>query len=227
MRIGIVGTSFSQGQAPIGSHFTKPLEYHLMNAMPYEFYNTAASGRGTERYLSCIVHLKQKYSIDAVLLEYATNRSANSYWINETEETGDLNDIIENNKEYVGSINNINNTTKGVPNRFSKRDIRAWKQISESLFYESLGTRIQGINDIKQSWDLCEMLNIKVIGWEFKNNHILFKKNFVPFTTWMKLHCTTPQENWYCDGTHASDSVYEQGAEEYFKPLIVDVLNAN
>lgn len=242
MRIGIVGTSHSQGAQPIAPdleqfykstnrRFTQPLEQHLRAAMPdYEFYNMAASGRGTERYLSCIVHLKQKYSIDAVLLEYANNRSANSYWIHPSTETKNIEqfseDYIENNQAYIGSINTLTKISKGIPNQFSKREQNAWRKISESIFYETGSARLQGQNDIKQAWDLCDQLGITVVAWEFTNYYIPYRKNFLPFKSWM--HTTDiDKADWFCDGHHASNSMYRLGAYEYFKPLVMDAINAS
>lgn len=242
MRIGIIGTSHSQGIQPYSTNlkqfyqsdekkFTKPLEYHLQAAMPeYKFYNVAASGRGTERYLSCIVHLKQKYSVDAVLLEYANNRTANSYWIHPSTETENIKqfseDYIENNREYIGSINNLSGIGLGIINQFSKHEQNAWRKISKAIFYETGSARLQGINDIKQAWDLCDQLDITVVAWEFTNYYITYRKNFLPFKSWM--HTTdTDKDNWFCDGHHANDKMYKLGAHEYFKPLIVDAINAS
>ena len=234
MRIGIIGTSHSQGQQPYTDNlkdffkldpavrtYTKPLEYHLKRAMPeHEFYNVACSGRGTERYLSCITHLKNTYSVQAILMEYSANRETNAYWSNETVSKDNFNvkDYIENNSKYISSINGPTQVF-GVPEQLSRREIQAWKDMCALLFHDSQGTRLRGLVDIQQSWDLCELLNITVIPWEFKNHSININRNFMPFIGWLNT-IGIPEDQRYCDGHHATDSILERAAVEYFKPLV-------
>lgn len=240
MRIGIIGTSHSQGRQPYTNNlkeffkldpadrsYTEPLEYHLKRAMPeHEFFNVACSGRGTERYLSCITHLKNTYSVQAILMEYNANREPNAYWSNETvspyifdvDKHKFVKDYIENNSKYISSINGPTQVF-GVPEKLSRREIQAWKDMCALLFHDSKGTRLRGLVDIQQSWDLCKLLDIAVIPWEFKNHSININRNFMPFIGWLTT-TDIPKDQWYCDGHHATDSILERAAVEYFKPLV-------
>lgn len=246
-RIGMIGTSHTQGWQPVLSkkvkhkdfyhqtdkQFTKFLDEHLSTAMPeHEFFNLGKSGRGTERYLESIVYLKKKYNIDFLLLEYAENRKNNSFCrsedilkqqlhsLIENKSNIDLlvEDIICNNEKYVASINNLYNEVTGILERVPFKKVKSWKQVCAVQFYDSLEPRILGLKDIQQSYDLCEMLDIKVVPWSFYiSDNILKNKNV--FNNF--LNKTNIDKNmYYCDGFHASDVAYEKGCREFFKPLI-------
>jgi len=246
-RIGMIGTSHTQGCQPVLSKkvkhkdfyqletkkFTKYLDEHLKKSMPeHDFFNLGKSGRGTERYLESIVYLKKKFDIDFLLLEYAENRKNNAFYCSEIileerllalikdKSTIDLlvEDIIANNEKYVTSINSLYNEVSGILESIPVKKVKHWKEVCAVQFYDSLEPRILGLKDIQQSYDLCKMLDIKVVPWTFyKSDDILNTNNiFNKF-----LNKTNIDKNMqYCDGFHASNIAYEKGSDEFFKPLI-------
>lgn len=255
MKIGIVGTSHSQGYQPYtnglskeeiksfwqnkNSKFTKSFEHHLQTAMPmYKFINLAASGRGSERYLECVVHLKKQHNIDALLLEISADRTANtfyrceqkmSYWEKHLlEHPNDIdifiNEFFNNNGIYTCSINKVfDDNDNGILNNIPENKLSVWRQIQSIIFQESAQVRLLGMKQLKQTYDLCNMLDVKVIPWNFRVTDIsvIPLKQNMPFNVWMH---TNGLENNYCDGWHGDDVAYAKGAKEYFMPLIKSYL---
>ena len=255
MKIGIIGSSHSQGRQPItngltkeeiknfwvnkDSKFTKPFEKHLHNAMPnYQFYNLAASGRGSERYLECVVQLKKKYNIDALLLELGADRTANTFYRcehkmqqwekhllkNPYDIDNFVNEFFEQNGLYTCSINKVfDDQDNGILNGVPESKLQPWRQIQSIIFQESAQVRLLGMKNIKQTYDMCKMLGIKVIPWNFRitDINVIPVKESVPFNIWMENNNLGDN---YCDGWHGDDTAYEKGAKEYFKPIIETVL---
>lgn len=255
MKIGIIGTSHSQGRQPFtngltkeeiknfwvnkDSKFTKPFEEHLHNAMPeYHFYNLAASGRGSERYLECVVQLKKKYDIDALLLEIGADRTANTFYRCEHKMQQWEKELIENPKKidqfideffeqnglYTCSINKVfDDQDNGILNGVPESKLKVWRQIQSIIFQQSSQIRLLGMKTIKQTYDLCNILNIKVIPWNFRitDINVIPVTQQVPFNIWM---ANNGLGNNYCDGHHGDDIAYEKGSKEYFKPIIETAL---
>ena len=249
MRIGIIGTSHSQGQQPYtngmskdklrhywkqkDTKFTKCLGDHLHNAMPEnEFINFASSGRGTERYIGSVIQLKKQYNIDAVLMELSADRTANTYYkweekFTEWEKTIPVDDTMkhfnqdwyEKHGSYTGSINSLFGDPMGILEGIPSNTLTAWKDVQKILFQESASVRVCGIGHMLQTIDLCNMLGIRIIPWEFRPIHIknLITTYDINFVDWM---CEQGLQDCLCDGWHADDEAYTQGAQKYFKPII-------
>lgn len=90
--IGIIGSSFSQGNQQYHSNIKKKynpnimgkdnctlfFDEHLKKYLPqHNFFNVALSGRGSERFLDSIINLKKLHNIDAVLIENIEDRRHN------------------------------------------------------------------------------------------------------------------------------------------------------
>lgn len=251
MKIGIIGTSHSQGRQPCtngltkdeiknfwqnkNSKFTKPFEDHLQNAMPEcDFFNLAASGRGSERYLECVVQLKKKYNIDALLLEISADRTANTFYRCEHKMQQWEKDLLKNpnnidnfideffnqNGLYTCSVNKVfDDQDNGILNNVPESKLKIWRQIQSIIFQQSAQIRLLGMKSIKQTHDMCKMLNIKVIPWNFRitDINVIPINESIPFNEWMEKNGLG---NNYCDGWHGDDIAYSRGAKEYFKPLI-------
>ena len=255
MKIGIIGSSHSQGRQPVtngltkeeiknfwynkNSKFTKPFQDHLKTVMPeHEFINLAASGRGSERYLECVVQLKTKYNVDAILLEIGADRTANTFYRCESKmsdwekhllkQPQDIDKFIDEffveNGHYTCSINKVfEDGDNGILNGIPETKLSIWRQIQSIIFQESAQVRLLGMKNIKQTYDLCKLLDIKVIPWNFRVTDIsvIPLKQNMPFNVWMHKNGL---ENNYCDGWHGDDVAYAKGAKEYFMPLIESYL---
>lgn len=236
--IGIVGSSFSQGRdgkivdeewVPL----TKYLDEYLTDEMPHHnFYNVAKSGRGTERYLNNIVHLKKEYDITHLLIEVIQHRTVNYFWYNEEQYANDLNNwdrsallkySIEDDVDIVSFINSEDDSyiSKSVFSDFSMKDIATWRDLNSYALYKSKHLQILAARDIETSISMCEMIGIIPIRWSFDLTlpYDCLKTDVeYELVEYMKK-CGISYKDNTCDGRHLNDYAHRWAAKNYFKPI--------
>lgn len=231
MKIGIIGTSHSEGNIQYtGSvNRTLPFEKHLSNAMPnYDFINLAKAGRGSERYLECIVTAKDKYNVDAILIEYAADRTSNNYWYNEsaikklTDAKKIANEIIEDTHCYIRSLQGIEKDNEGILKNIPQKKFKTFKEVNSIIFRESKYVNTMGIKNVYQCLQLCKLLDIKFIPWEYTYTKFPIKRKYVK--TMLQYIKDNDLQHEVCDGYHSNDKVYNLAAYDLFKPLIAQCI---
>ena len=226
--VGILGSSFS-----VGSHHN-PVTGENNLAQPFEtwlekytsdikFYNSACSGKGTELYLNKIVYLKKKYDIDAVLMELINNRSM----LNVKSQDYDLNNITDELYEDSASIwEYIRGITQPIDHSkvATKKDFAIWKKVHEQVAYKENAFEYWGILDCKQTIQLCDMLNIKVITWQKSFD---FRKWITPdisFGNHPNAHSyyvdKYDEKSILCDLVHFNDATNEEMVRDFIAPSL-------
>jgi len=227
MKIGIIGTSHSEGNIQYTGSVkrTLPFEQHLKNAMPqHEFINLAKAGRGSERYLDCIVTAKEKYNVDAILIEYAADRSSNHYWYNESaiDKLKDAktiaSELIEDTHCYIRSLQGIKEDNEGILKDIPQKKFEIFKEVNSIIFRESKYVITMGIKNVYQSLQLCKLLDITFIPWEYTYTEIPIKREYVK--TMLQYIKENNLQAELCDGYHSNDKVYNLAAHNFFKPLV-------
>lgn len=256
-RIGIVGSSFSQGSQPYFKEIIKkynpkilgkdkktlPFEKHLKNYFPnFEFFNFSESGQGSERYLENILYLHKLHNIKYLLVENVEDRSQNTTdrYLEIHKEI--LEEIIfdSSKRKYYAekfSIENYKGTKVSVINKninfFNDRStmlteipskkVNNWIEVQNYLHLKSTMVKILGVKNIENAETLCEILGIKTIHWShrqekyFRNDRGLSVKSHI-------AHNWGTFEQYSSDGTHCNDYAVDKLCQEYFKPLIENVL---
>lgn len=231
-RVGILGSSFS-----VGSHYNSdtgkndlalPFETWLEKYIPdVEFYNSACSGKGTELYLNKIVYLKKKYNIDAVLLELVNNRSMLNVKTQEYDLENITDELYDNSSsiwDYIRAITQPIDYKKFT----TAKEFVTWKDVQEQIAYSFNAFEFWGILDCKQTIELCEMLNIKVITWQknfnFKN-HIPHDVDFGTGNAHEYYINKYNKERILCDHVHFNDDINEEMVRDFIAPKIIEILN--
>ena len=237
-RIGIVGSSFSQGgdgRNVDGEYvrYTDYLHEYLQNEITeHSFYNAARAGRGTERYLNNVIHLKERYEISHLLIEVIQNRSVNYFWYNEEQYDKDLAEWDDYNSykysvleddDIVTYVNGAKNNyfEKSIFLDFSKNDLQKWQDISAYSLYKSSHLRVLAARDITNTVKLCKMLNIVPIKWSFnmRINFDCFKIDAeYELVECMENNGISYKDN-TCDGLHLNDFGHRWAVKNYFTPL--------
>ena len=236
--IGIVGSSFSEGghghwENEVYHNETRYFQEYLKDAHPHHnFYNAAVSGRGSERYLANVIHLKERYDITHLLIEIIQNRTVNHFWYNEEVYQTDL-ENWDANASYKYSVNDdlallasSNNTKsyfieKSIYNDFSNADISKWSDLNSYSLYKSTHLQVLAARDIDNTVKLCKMLGIVPIKWSF-NLRLPYKC----FEIDSKYELVAAMENDglsykdnTCDGIHLNDYGHQWAVKNYFSPL--------
>lgn len=245
-RIGIVGSSFSQGgdMQPIeGSDeewelINHPFEYTLEYYNPqHQFFNAAMSGRGSERFLNNLLHLKDRYDITHLLIEIIQNRSVNYFWYKEEQYKNDLNNwtddmvykySVEEDYEHLASMNKPQDyaINQSLYKDFSKKDIQTMADLSAYSLYRSAHLDLLAVRDVKNTIKLCEMIGVKPICWSFKMHtaqfapHIFNEMIDAPdhLVSFIEKNGLSYVDN-TCDGLHLNKTLQMWAAEFYFTPL--------
>lgn len=228
MNIGILGSSFS-----VGCHHNPdtnqndlalPFEHWLEKYLPeHNFYNSACSGKGTELYLNKIVYLKKYYNIDAVLLELVNNRSM----LNVKTQEYDL-EII--NDELYRDSSSIWDYVRAItqPIDFKKfctaKEFVTWKDVQEQIAYSFNAFEFWGILDCKQTIELCNMLDIKVITWQKSfdfREHIPHDVDFGVANAHEYYVNKYDSKSILCDQVHFRDEINDEMVKDFIAPAIV------
>lgn len=255
-RIGIVGSSFSQGNQPYYKNIIKKykpnimgkndytlfFDEHLKKHLPqHDFFNVASSGRGSERFLDSIIHLKKLYNIDAVLIENIEDRRHNIMFYELSKQDNILKDIESDShfrsyysekfslENYLGLSRTImyrnpndvkiDTVIENVP----VKKIKNWLDVQFMIYGSDVMNKILGVKNVENTESLCEMLGIKTIHWSHREQRY-FRNDF---DTSVKTYI---EQNWGAfeqyssDGCHCNDYAVDKLCQEYFKPLIESVL---
>jgi hypothetical protein len=253
-RIGIIGSSFSQGGQPYYKNIKKKyrptvmgqnnctlfFDEHLKKHLPqHDFFNVALSGRGSERFLDNIINLKKLYNIDAVLIENIEDRRHNIIFNNLPVQEEILKNIEKNShfRSYYSEKFSLEHyLDSSIANKNSKDVI--------------IGTILESIPIKKvKNW-----LDVQFVIYLTDNmNKILGVKNVENTESLCKIleiktiHWSHRQENYFrndfgvsaksyieknwgsfeqysSDGTHCNDHAVDKLCQEYFKLLIENVL---
>lgn len=233
-KIGIVGSSYSMGSQLYNNPYyeeetlnklrTKAL-LPIFQKISYEeydngeeFFSMAKSGQGTEQYLSHIIFLKKKYSINILLLEIVENREDrllkhedNFYKKCMKLKSADVlfDTIYEYDINYEGSYTS---DTGLLP--LKRYNFFSWKDIITSI-------------------ELCKLLNIKLILWCYNSifdlgeyhkkfltncNIIYFGKQFYAKEYFIRKH--RAHDKIFCDRDHLSDEQNEELVRDFLLPAI-------
>lgn len=163
-RIGIIGSSYMTG-GHIDSNgveqpfLIKDIEDNFQDT-DIKFYSSAQGGFGSELYLGAITHLKNKFDIDHVIMEWGVDRSLLSVPIEPTTKKGYFKtcwmgpNIIQ--ESYAQ--NKFKNFTTRIESKRLKPQYRDFllrlDDIERTYFYTML--------HLRQSINLCKMLNISI-----------------------------------------------------------------
>lgn len=246
-RIGIVGSSFSEGNQPYtpwrskGAKNTLRFQEHLKNHLPeHDFFNFAYSGQGSERFLENTLVLKDKYDIDILLIENIEDRSQNRVHYNLKEQWKILTDIQENpesRKFYAEkfSSGNYKHIWNSIYNNYfdpentllhdvPKRKVRNWIDVQSYIFYKDIMLKILGVKHIENTIKLCNFLNIKPVHWSQRHEACFLNDNGLGVRKYIENSWKGSWSKYTCDGTHCNDKAVDRLCKEYYKPILENVL---
>lgn len=245
MKIGIVGSSFS-----VGNHYNYVTQTNDL-ALPFETWfgdldivNAACASKGTELYLNKVVYLKKVHNIDTLLLEVINNRSMINFktqldeykqiWT--TNNIDDIiNDVYKNSKsmyKYQRYLHQEINYQKFGTDKEYKR----WKKFQEQIYADTTANEFWALCDIKQTIDLCNILNIKVVAWahhwSMENIPVFssvikdaFYVKFPGFPNALEYYSNLfGKNNILCDHYHFNDMTNKHMIENFLKPALLKTL---
>lgn len=194
MKVGIIGSSHSTGahrldDGTITPTFLSWCEHH--KTQPIEFYSCANGGKGSEMFLNSIVHLKDTYNVDIILIELIHNRRNINADIGididsdmKNFRSADTN-IFKNTLSKFNNIKEISSNTFPYLKLFQykafvheelenfkilgstyKKEENNWKQVQLSIAANADMVDFWTILDVYQSLKLCKMLGIKTVLWQ-------------------------------------------------------------
>jgi hypothetical protein len=243
LKLGIVGSSYS-----VGRHHN-PITQQNNLALPFETWftdidvvNSACASKGTELYLNKVLHLKKQHNIDTLLLEVINNRSMlnvktqsaeyKSIW-KETDIDNILIDVYSNNSsmyKYQRYIHQeIDHTNFGT-----EKEFKSWKRFQESIAADCTMNEFWALCDIKQTIDLCTLLNIKVVAWAHHwhmeqipvFDSAVQDATYVKFPDYMNAHDyyvnMYTKDNVLCDTCHFNDNTNKQLVQDFLLPALTN-----
>lgn len=246
-RIGIIGSSFSEGNQPYtprpikGDKNTLRFEVHLKNHMPgHDFFNLSHSGQGSERFLENTVLLKDKYNIDILLVENIEDRSQNKLHCNLDEQWNILRDIEKNpqlRKSYAeeltaGNYKNIwtsvfnnyldpkNTLLKDVP----LKKVKNWIDVQSYIYYKDIMLKLLGMKHVENTITLCDLLGIKPVHWSQRHEACFLNDNGLGVREYIAQNWKGSWSKYTSDGTHCNDEAVDRLCVEYYKPIIENAL---
>lgn len=244
MKLGIVGSSFS-----VGCHYN-PKTGKSDLALPFESWftdldviNAACASKGTELYLNKILYLKQKHNIDTLLLELINNRSMLNFKTQLEEykviwKSDNIDDIINDVYKDSSSMYKYQrylHQDVDYKKFGTEKNYKIWKSYQEQIAADCTANEFWALCDIKQSIDLCNLLNIKVITWAHhwhlekipvfssvvKNAfHIKFPNHYNALDYYVSKY---RKENVLCDSAHFNDATNKEMIEDFIIPAIKTV----
>ena len=250
--VGIVGSSFSSGNINLAKnaksidwenysdddyimsdgkyHKTRPLVDVLKTYSEYNFYSLAEPGFGSEKYLSDVIYLKNKYDIDILLIEFIENRSSRYHYSNSDHYSNivdnNLHEFMDMYKESFGE-QNIFKRIKGKEWNQFLNDVNTPKTI---LFFT--------LHDIIQTMNLCKIANIIPIIWcycfwigsswnskvdnflkLYDDDVIKFDKSYTALEYFYKKY-NGNEKDFLCDGCHLNDNGNIDLVQNFLLPRI-------
>lgn len=190
-RIGIIGSSHSTGKHRIKKNLKtetfieKWIDYSPAN---WKFYSAAHGGKGSEHYVSCLMHLHKNYNIKTVLVELMVDRrnmnidfargENNVVTLEQTEEK--FTDLIENSSSIQDIRKSMFDHCQLQMYQTFSREYNFRRLLSMGQFRKDIKGHIntsmllQDIDILPTAWgfihlhnvlEICEALNIKPILW--------------------------------------------------------------
>jgi hypothetical protein len=240
MKLGIIGSSFSFGNhedIKLKKTRTMPFDYWFKNI---DVVNSACDARGTELYLSKVLYLKQNHNIDTLLLEIINNRSmlnfknSKHYQIiyNENNIDNILTDVYRDNagmvkyQKYI--TEQLDYTELGT-----KKEFNVWKRFQTSIAADCTMNEFWAMCDIKQTINLCKILNIRVVAWThfWSMEHIPVFNSVIKDATYIKFPgagCAFEyyknkygEHNIKCDHIHFNDKTNKEMVNEFILPALL------
>lgn len=243
--IGIIGSSFSEGNQPYLGRYknkrkaknTHRFEYHLNNYYPnVEFINVAKSGKGSERFVHNVIHLKEQFDITHLLIESIEDRRLN-HLQNNTRECTELFNKLRRDKELINET--VKDLSLGVPfsghiihqnaktldtndtalHGIPKKKIGNYIDVISYHFHKDMSSKIYGLMNVENTVKICKLLGIKPIHWSQRSDGLFYndfgKSVLEHMNTWDKhfSKCSS-------DGLHCNDYAVDRLCQEYFKVII-------
>ena len=237
MKLGIVGSSYSVGSHNTSSRKTLPFETWFNSI---DVFNTACASKGTELYLNKVMYLKKNHNIDALLLEVINNRSMlnvktqtaqyKSIW-NESDIDIIINDVYSDSsamymyQRYIHQ--DIDYKTFGT-----EKEFKTWKRFQESIAADCTMNEFWALCDIKQTIDLCNLLDIKVVAWAHHwhmeqipvFDSVVKNAKYIKFPDYMNAHDyyvnMYGKEKVLCDSCHFNDATNKQLVQDFLLPAL-------
>lgn len=267
MNVGIVGSSFSSGNINIakgakaidwenysdddyemiGDKYvrTKPFTEILKDSAQwpyYDFHSLAKPGYGSEKYLSDVIHLKKKYDIKILLLEFIENRGSR-YRPNRFEY---YKEIVEDSNSDLNEFMNLYKDKHGDNMLLERLPGKEWNEYLNNMNTPK-STLFFTLHDIIQTINLCKMLNIFPIIWcywiwmgtrtifnyevvdlyksFFEKHHLIkFGKYYEAMEYFYKIYDGN-QKEFLCDGCHLNDKGNYNLAQNHLLPEIEKLKN--
>jgi hypothetical protein len=244
MKLGIVGSSHSVGMdtdltAKIKKTRTMPFEHWFKNI---DVVNSACDARGTELYLSKVLYLKQNHNIDTLLLEVINNRSmfnvktkSNNYKIiyNKLDINNVLADVYKNHNGMSKYQDHINVAKFNYAEFGTKKEFNAWNRFQTSIAADCTMNEFWAMCDIKQTINLCKILNIRVVAWThyWSMEHIPIFNSVIQDATYIKFPeagCAFKyyknkygEHNIKCDHVHFNNKTNEEMVNDFILPALL------
>lgn len=244
MKLGIVGSSFSVGNHanPVTgkNDLALPFETWIKKYSNIEVINAACASKGTELYLNKVLYLKKQHSIDTLLMEVINNRSmlnfktqTQSYKVIWKEHNIDtiINEVFKDSKSMFEYQRYIHQEID-YNNFGTIQEYKCWKRFQESIAADCTMNEFWALIDMKQTVDLCELLDIKVVAWA-KNwhmeqlppfNSVIGNQTYIKFGDFMNAHDYYQdkygKENILCDESHFTDSINEEMIKDFILPCL-------
>lgn len=240
MKLGIIGSSFSHGKhVDLTKKIpTKPFEHWFENI---DVVNSACDARGTEFYLNKVLYLKQNHNIDTLLLEVINNRSmlnfktqSKNYEIinKELDVNNILEDVYKDNDGMVKYQDYITAENFDYLNFGTRKEFKIWKKFQTSIAADISMNEFWALCDIKQTIDLCKILNIQVVAWAhfWPMEHIPIFNSVIKDATYIKFpeaQCAFQyyknkygEHNIKCDHIHFNDKTNKEMVTDFILPAL-------
>lgn len=197
MRVGIIGSSHSTGNHKLDNGSVTPKFLDVIQELDpaNEYISCAHPGKGSEMFLNAVVHLKDRYAVDAILIELIHNRRNINCDVSK-EDDSFYHEI--DSKKYQHSLQSASTAQELADNTFTYNNLYnyknfiscedqffnlklvgdtlikkqlAWRDIQLSIASVESMVDFWTVQDIYQTVKLCSMLNIKTVVWQ---NSVIF-----------------------------------------------------
>lgn len=186
---GIVGSSYSTGRKEQNYTFADLLNNHT----DCKWHSLACGGKGSEKFLQSVVHLKKKFDIKILLMECVYNRASInaplSREFNQGLRTRELQNILQNyytEKNYElweAHLQHDDGVFEQWQERPFERDltwdqqrvmfgltcdlneVQKWQKVQLEMASNFKMRETMAVIDMSSVLDLCELLDINLISW--------------------------------------------------------------
>jgi hypothetical protein len=255
MRLGIIGSSHSTGRHNNPNsqhHWTTPESNSHYLAQPFEnwfegnginIFNSAMPGKGTEHYLDNVIYLKKNHNIDTLLLEVVNNRSelnmkvrTNNY--NKIYEETEINNVVQSVYHSGAGMYQHEahlNTSFLEPLQFgTDKDLECWKRYQLGIAASMPMMEFWALVNIKQTVDLCKMLDIRVVAWSCRWNmqHLPVWDSVIKDIEYISFPDKQDAYNYYkniysddkilCDVCHFNDATNKEMVNDFILPALLN-----